>query len=373
MNGELTPKDELYSILSFFPSTTSHAFAYGSGVFEQRISAGDENAVLTSSSASSSSPSSSDNMIDFIFITPKSELWHQECMLQRPKDYSGIARWIGSNYVAKIGRMGAGLYFNPLVTVHIPESAVDPSYALLGKEHIMKQHIIKYGVMEEEQLKSDLKHWDTLYIAGRMHKPVATLIASDEVMDLQEKYNLQYALSTSLLLHVGKATNNILYTSDLYQTIASLSYMGDPRMTAGAEDPDKLLKLVQSEGQMKRFHALYKNQFERMEQMGLLHRSSSSSSSETIEINLMDASVRRALYQKLPTRLQNDTKEIMDCTRTSQDIHDSLHKTLKQSLASIVGPPARVQSVKGLFTAGLKKSIQYAAAKFRKGALKGLL
>jgi translocator assembly and maintenance protein 41 len=365
MNGELTPKDELYSILSFFPSSTSHAFAYGSGVFEQRIS-GDDNHVLPSSS------SSSDNMIDFIFITPKAKLWHQECMLQRPKDYSGIARWIGSNYVAKIGRMGAGLYFNPLVTVHIPESAADASYAL-GKEHIMKQHIIKYGVMEEEQLKNDLKHWDTLYIAGRMHKPVATLIASDEVMDLQEKYNLQYALSTSLLLHVGKAKNNILHTSDLYQTIASLSYMGDPRMTAGAEDPDKLLKLVQSEGQMKRFHALYKNQFERMEQMGLLHRSSSSSSSETIEINLMDSSVRRALYQKLPTRLQNDTKEIMDFTQTSQDIHDSLHKTLKQSLASIVGPPARVQSVKGLFTAGLKKSIQYAAAKFRKGALKGLL
>ena len=364
MNGELTPKDELYSILSQFPSTTSHAFAYGSGVFEQKIS--DDDKV-----SSSSSSSSSDNMMDFIFITPNAELWHRECMIQRPKDYSLMAHWIGSKYVAKIGKMGAGLYFNPLVIIHIPESSVgDPSHALDREHIIMKKCIIKYGVMNEEQLKSDLKHWDTLYVAGRMQKPVSTLKSSDEVMDLQERYNLQYAISTSLLLHTGKAKDCTIHTSDLYQTIASLSYMGDPRVTAGAEDPNKIFKLVQSDGQMKRFHALYKTQFERMEQMGLLQRTSSS---ERIEINLMDSSIRKALCHRLPPRLQSDVKEITNSITASQNTHDILHKTLKQSLTNIVGPPARVQSVKGLFTAGLKKSIQYAAAKFRKGALKGLL
>jgi len=363
MNGELTPKHELYSILSTFPSSTSHAFAYGSGVFEQKISKDDNH--------ESSSLLSKDNMIDFIFVTPNAELWHQTCMLQRPQDYSGIARWIGSKYVANIGRMGAGLYFNALVTVHVPDESSEHS--------TYKERIIKYGVMEEEQLKSDLKHWDTLYVAGRMQKPVATLISSDEVMDLQERYNLQYALSTSLLLHTGNTKDCIIRTSDLYQTIASLSYMGDPRVTAGAEDPNKVVKLVESDGQMKRFHALYKHQLESMEHMGLLHRTSS----EAIEINLMDPSIQRALHHKLPARLQNDTKEIMDITTSqispsvgssaSVPNNDILRKTLKQSLASIVGPPARVQSMKGLFTAGLKKSFQYAAAKFRKGALKGIL
>jgi hypothetical protein len=114
-----------------------------------------------------------------------------------------------------------------------------------------------------------------------------------------------------------------------------------------------------------------------MERMGLLHRTSS----EAIEINLMDPSIRRALHHKLPARLQNDTKDIMNITTSqispsvgsSVPNNDILRKTLKQSLASIVGPPARVQSLKGLFTAGLKKSIQYATAKFRKGALKGIL
>jgi hypothetical protein len=43
------------------------------------------------------------------------------------------------------------------------------------------------------------------------------------------------------------------------------------------------------------------------------------------------------------------------------------------SISKIVAPSARIQSAKGLVTAGLSKSVRYAAAKLAKGSLNGLL
>lgn len=36
--------------------------------------------------------------------------------------------------------------------------------------------LIKYGVVRLSALQADLVHWATLYCAGRLHKPVATLV-----------------------------------------------------------------------------------------------------------------------------------------------------------------------------------------------------
>lgn len=37
--------------------------------------------------------------------------------------------------------------------------------------------IIKYGVISTEALIDDLMHWKTLYVAGRLHKPVSITIS----------------------------------------------------------------------------------------------------------------------------------------------------------------------------------------------------
>lgn len=36
--------------------------------------------------------------------------------------------------------------------------------------------IIKYGVISTESLIDDLMHWKTMYVAGRLHKPVSIKI-----------------------------------------------------------------------------------------------------------------------------------------------------------------------------------------------------
>lgn len=39
--------------------------------------------------------------------------------------------------------------------------------------------IIKYGVIGTDCLTEDLMHWKTMYVAGRLHKPVSTMICYD--------------------------------------------------------------------------------------------------------------------------------------------------------------------------------------------------
>jgi hypothetical protein len=59
--------------------------------------------------------------------------------------------------------------------------------------------LIKYGVVRLAELQRDLLHWATLYCAGRMHKPVATLAAHPAVAAAQQR-NLRAALRVALLL-----------------------------------------------------------------------------------------------------------------------------------------------------------------------------
>lgn len=94
--------------------------------------------------------------------------------------------------------------------------------------------LIKYGVIDVEILCADLLDWDTLYVSGRMHKPVAMLIADPRVR-LAQQVNLSSALRVALLLLPETFTEVELYTR-----IASLSYTGDFRMSVpGGENANK--------------------------------------------------------------------------------------------------------------------------------------
>ena len=152
--------------------------------------------------------------------------------------------------------------------------------------------------------------------------------------------------------------------SSFYQKIAGLSYTGDFRMRVGGEDPKKLEKLVQAPGQVQRFNALYRPILDSYQAAGLMSIQSHNGNEDgLLEWDSKDPSTISYLCQQLPSSL----RERFSSTNTSVAFTDYEVQFLTKALASIVAPAARNQSLKGIFTLGLRKSIRYANAKLSKG------
>ena len=181
-------------ILGSFPQDIRLCFAYGSGIFQQE-----------------GHKDMSKNMMDFIFAVDKPFIWHQQNMKQNPKHYSSL-KYLGPKRIASIQEnYGAGVYFNTLVPC--------------------EGRLIKYGVISTSKLISDMLDWETLYVSGRLHKPVLFLQEkSDPDLDFAMRTNYQNAVHTSLLLLPETFTEE-----QLFLTITGLSYSGDFRMTVGED------------------------------------------------------------------------------------------------------------------------------------------
>lgn len=170
------PHSTLPLLLRYFPSV-SHAFAYGSGIFPQPglYSAGGKKGP----------------MIDLIFVVPNAREWHskvqsvgrmslflftihlllQQNLSLNPSHYSWMIQRVdrarpglGASWVQSIAdQVGVGVHFNPLVDLPLSASSSQPLR-------------IKYGVVEVSELDQDLRTWNRLYLAGRMHKPVSEIL-----------------------------------------------------------------------------------------------------------------------------------------------------------------------------------------------------
>ena len=80
--------------------------------------------------------------------------------------------------------------------------------------------LIKYGVVERSRALRDLLDWSDLYVAGRLHKPVATL-KRDATVAAAERRNRRSALAAAMLLLPQRFSWDLLL-----QTICGLSYRG---------------------------------------------------------------------------------------------------------------------------------------------------
>lgn len=226
-------KEALRQILWKFKAPIRYAFAYGSGVFTQnsdRPSSGGSGLHPNPPEAIAKVQKGGQKMIDFIFGVSYTQHWHSLNLQEHRDHYSSIGA-LGSYAVATLqDSIGAGVYFNPFVTVN--------------------GTLIKYGVVNIDTLCRDLSQWDTLYLAGRLQKPVKILRDNPSVR-LANQVNLISAVRTALLLLPPSFTEQ-----QLYATIAGISYTGDPRMSLpAAEDPQKILNIVQ--GQLPNFRRLY--------------------------------------------------------------------------------------------------------------------
>ncbi|GAP86399.1 putative mitochondrial import protein mmp37 [Rosellinia necatrix] len=227
-------KEVLRQLLWKFRAPIRYAFAYGSGVFPQSKAGAATDAEAKSVHprapiAVQKAQNGSPKMIDFIFGVSYTQHWHSLNLSQHRDHYSALGS-LGSGAVSYVqDKWGAGVYFNPYVTVE-------------GVQ-------IKYGVVNLDTLCRDLSEWDTLYLAGRLHKPVK-ILRDDPRVRLANQINLLSALRTSLLLLPPSFTEK-----ELYATIAGISYLGDPRMALPTENPNKVSNIVTNN--MLNFRRLY--------------------------------------------------------------------------------------------------------------------
>ncbi|PWN41247.1 Mmp37-domain-containing protein [Ceraceosorus guamensis] len=359
----------LSNIHSSFRAPIRFAFAYGSGVFKQS-DAGPEHSKRPQGPKG--------KMIDVVMAVAHPEHWHSVNMKQHPRHYPTLARLLGGTAAAKAQKWGAGLWYNP--------------YVKIGDE------LIKYGVISVDDLCNDLLDWDTLYVSGRMHKPVAMLQADARVR-LAQQVNLTSALRVALLLLPERFTEVELYTQ-----IASLSYTGDFRMSVpGGENADKVRNIVL--GQRDQFRRLYAGL---VRSFGTVHIEETRADRFAM-IQDTSAATRADYAGRLPLRLREKvqahytahpdadpaflalslsrrsdqvTRKPSAVSRNSDDAdaekerrkafwkaaveQKDFERVLLQMIAKTVKGPAWAQSVKGVYTAGFGRSLRYVLAKVGK-------
>jgi mitochondrial translocator assembly and maintenance protein 41 len=202
--SEMLSESDSQELLKQFPEV-SFAFAYGSGVVEQ-------------GGYDYSKPQESLPLLDLIFVVDNAEAWHAKNMLLNPHHYTPLVS-LSPHWIAKVqDKIPSHFWFNAYIPVNISA---------------FPARLMKYGVVSKKHMIRDLTKWTDLYVAGRLHKPVHVLKENDEI-ERAIGVNHEQAVRASLLL-LPEKFNEV----DLYLTIASLSYTGDPRMYVG-ENPNKV-------------------------------------------------------------------------------------------------------------------------------------
>lgn len=373
-------KEALRQILWQFKAPIRYAFAYGSGVFPQTSSKGSSSSASVHphpSKAVSNVQGHEGKMIDFIFGVSYTEHWHSLNLQQHRDHYSGLGSF-GSGVVKRVqDGFGAGVYFNPFVTVN--------------------GTLIKYGVVNLDTLCKDLSEWQTLYLAGRLHKPVK-ILRDDPRVRLANQINLISAVRTALLLLGENFTER-----DFYTTIASISYLGDPRMALPTENRKKVENIVTH--QLTNFRYLYAPLIENLPNISFNDSRCSNSQwqhDSTIDAKLqqdMDPVKRGNMVRRLPKAFRSrlyfryqskfgipgrEFNAMMEKTkdedeqgikrqqggdfeqRMGSDEPASLNKEVSEAIRKTIAWPATSQSVKSFFTAGVGKSWRYIKEKQQK-------
>ena len=255
------------------------------------------------------------------------------------------------------------------------------------------------------------------------------------ISSIQQQSNLPAALATAILYQwyydQQQQEQQSSITSvpspsplqDIYKHIVQISYSGDPRMGM-FEDTQKVHNIITA--QYHHFHQLYLPILQPFIREGFLELSSTSSSTtsntpssgldtptpqtstktaifppsptlpqqqpplqqqhHTISYNWDHPSAHDRLWQCLPFRIRQQCRTMTapQPYTTSFERHRHNDPTQQQEMnsirqlqtmisQSIVAPAARYQSIKGLYSTGLRKSIIYLYRKFTKGRFGNVL
>lgn len=176
---------------------------------------------------------STQKQIDIIATVEDSLRWHKQNKNNNPGEYSKFAIQL----------------LKPIL--HL---GTDISYV---SDIPYNNQFFKIGVIDKFDFLNDLENWSNFYMAGRTQKPIM-LVKSDEKVNEAIKKNRINALKTSLILNTDRVFNE----KQLFQTLCSLSYIGDIRMTLGFENPNKVSNIVNGEfDELKNIYSDLNNDF----------------------------------------------------------------------------------------------------------------
>lgn len=315
----------------------SHVFGYGSGVLPQQ---GYDNV---------------DPQVDVIIIANNTKEFHEKNLKMFPGHYSSL-KFLGIDLVERIQQYGAGVYFNPYVPICDSGG---------------QRQMIKYGVLSAKHAMEDVCEWSSMYVAGRLQKPVRHY-KEDGLLLAANQFNLSSALNVTLLMLLAAKHGNTISFNQLYRTITLLSYMGDPRMLLGGENPNKVKNIVAR--QESEFATLYgpfieeaieKKYIEQLDEDSFRIQIGFHEKAEMI--NRLPLQFKRRLLLKHASRDGAIlSEEEMPSGLSSDHLvsqlaeNDGLHQSLGSAIQTTIRGPALGQTIKGVFTAGLVKSGMYA-------------
>lgn len=167
--------------------------------------------------------------IDLILVVDNIKEWHLENMDRNNSDYS----MFGSYYFKNTG--------NELL-----KGSTGIAYLSNVKEG---DNVFKYGTIERLDLQNYLYYWDSFYMPGRFQKPINTIKTTDGLEEAI-KTNRECALLISACL----INKEIATKKELLNMLCSLSYLGDTRMKI-AENPKKVENIVN--GSYKELNSIY--------------------------------------------------------------------------------------------------------------------
>lgn len=224
-----------------------------------------------------------------------------------------------------------------------------------------------------ETIRKDLYDWNSLYLAGRLHKPVKHIRCSENIVRA-EKENIQSAMRAAMLL--CPQTFNI---SELLRIICSLSYIGDIRL-GFAEDSKKVQRIVK--GSHTNLCNLYHDAIHTAlddNMIALIGPSQSIVNSRSVFRNTLSLEDKASLYAALPRHVlhkiasQKRGDALPRSVRKQEDVigeylASSRYGTLalQRALASIVRRSSFRQACLGALSAGPIRSIKYVSAKVSK-------
>ncbi|XP_032680728.1 phosphatidate cytidylyltransferase, mitochondrial [Odontomachus brunneus] len=329
MLATIADMSPLRHLLREFPKSIKFCFAYGSGVFKQ-------------------ANNNHENMLDLIFVVRNSNKWHAENLQRNPKHYAQPLRFLGHKVITKVQEgSGANIYYNTLIRTS-------------------QGQLIKYGVISEISLVEDLLDWNNLYLSGRLHKPVRVLVEPDESSQLRTALvqNLHSAVHAALLLLPEHFTE-----IDFFRKITGLSYHGDFRMIFG-ENKQKINNIVLP--QLQHFKQLYEPVLKHFDNyvdiplsdnMAITCHQDTSPATKIHHLNHLPRTPQIRLVRAWSHGPRSRDTE--DCLRAIA--HDpECCEILEQCLKDIVWRSSVTQSLKGIVTAGLMKSVKYSGAKIIK-------